>query len=71
MRGALQRVSEREQAAGEIRPGVALEFEHYRLGSALDPDPATHNPFHAVVNLAAYHAVVNAKSHASTMPDFA
>src|ERR1035437_4646955 len=71
MGNALLRISEREPAAGQIWPGVALEFEHHRFGAALDPDSAAHNSFDAVVNLAPHYAVMNAKSHAPTMPDFA
>ena len=67
MQDALLWVGEREQATGKIRPRVALEFEHHWLGTAFDPDFATHNPVHTVVNLPAHHAVMNAKGHAWMM----
>ena len=64
VRNALERIGEREQATGEVGPGVALEFEHHRLGAALDPDFAAHDALDAIVNLAAHHAVMNPKGHA-------
>ena len=68
MRKPLLRIGEREQATGEIRPGVALEFEYHRFGSALDPDLAAHDSLHAVVDLTAHHAVMNSKGHAPIIP---
>ncbi len=67
MRDELLRVGKSEQATGKIRPGIALQFENDRFGAALDPDFAAHVSLHAVINFAARHAVMNAKSHVQIM----
>ena len=56
-------VGEGEQTAGKIGMGVALKFEHDRIGAALDPNLAMHHAPHAIVNLPAYHAVMNSEGH--------
>jgi hypothetical protein len=58
-------IVERKQATGKVGPGIAFQFEHHRFWAAFEPDFAAHNSFHAIVNVAADHAVVNAKSHAA------
>src|SRR5438046_1570986 len=63
VRDALLRIGEGEQAAGEIGPGVPLEFERHRVGTALDPYFAAHDSLHAVIDLAAYYTVMNSKGH--------
>src|SRR5882672_864870 len=68
MRDALERIVQSEEATGEVRPGVALEFENQRLGPAFQPNLAAHKSVHAVVNLAAHHAVVNPKGHEPMLP---
>ena len=65
---ALLRIGEREQASGEVRPGVAFEFEHHRLGPALDPNVAAHDSLHTVVHLTAHRALMDPKSHAGIVP---
>jgi hypothetical protein len=67
MRHRFQWIGEREQATGKVRPGVAFEFEHDGLDTPSDPDFAAHDSFGAIINLAANHAVMNPKSHASIM----
>ena len=57
-------VGKREQAAGQVRPGVPAEFEHERLDAPLQPHLAPDDSFDAIVNLAAHNAVMNPKSHA-------
>src|SRR6266498_4145082 len=68
MRKPLLPVGKREQATGEIRPGVALEFKDHRFGAALDPDVAAHDSFDAVVDLTAHYAVMDSKGHAPIIP---
>ena len=60
---ALERISEGEQATGEIGMSIALEIEHDRFSAAFHPDFTAHHSFGAIVNLAADHAVVNPKRH--------
>src|SRR6185503_9143835 len=69
MRNAHLRIVEREPAACEIRPRVALEFEDHGFGAALDPDLAAHSSFFAIVDFAAHHTVMNSKGHAPSMAD--
>ena len=54
----LERVGESEEAAGQVRPGIALEFEQDWVSPASYPEFAAHEAFDAVVNLAAHHAVM-------------
>jgi hypothetical protein len=64
---ALTGIREGEEAAGEIRMGIALEIERERLGQAFEPDFAAHDSFGAVIELAAHYAVVNSKCHESRL----
>lgn len=60
---AFERIDEREQATGQVEPGIALEFERHGFGAAFDPDIAAHDALDAIVNLAAHHVGVNPKGH--------
>jgi hypothetical protein len=63
-REGLGRVLELEPAAREIGAGVALQFKRDRFGEPVEPELATHAPLHAIVNLTADYAVMNAPGHA-------
>src|SRR2546428_13336267 len=63
VRNAVQRISEREQATGEVGMGVTLEFEYHRFSAAFHPDFPAHNSLGAIINFAAHHAVMESKRH--------
>jgi hypothetical protein len=42
---------------------VSAQFKRDWLCAALQPNPATHDPFDAIIDLAAHHAFVNSKCH--------
>ena len=67
VRNALMRIRESEQATGEIRISITLEFEQDRVGPAFDPDFAADHAFDAIINLSAYDAIMNAKRHGEIM----
>ncbi len=48
-----------QQAAREIRPGIAFQIENDWLLASLYPDFAAHDSLFAVINLATQHAIMS------------
>ncbi len=63
MRHEFQRVGERQQAAGEVRPGVAFQFQHDRFIAPREPEFPTDNSLGAIVDFTADDAVMNPERH--------
>ena len=68
MPDALERIGERQLAPRQVWMRIPLQFQPHRFLPPFNPDLATHNPFHAIVNLSTYHTVMNSEGHA---PDIA
>jgi len=66
MNQAFEWIGESQQATGEVAMSVATQFEHGWLYAALQPDPAPHDSFDAIIDFAAHQAVVNSEGHDST-----
>ncbi len=67
MRHTFLWIGKREQASGQVWPGIAGKIKYDRLRAAFDPDFATHNSFYAIVNLTPHDTVMNPKSHSRMM----
>jgi len=63
MGGAGFRIFKLEEAAGQVRMGVALQVEKDGLLAAHDPDFPGHDAFGAVVYFTANDAVLDAECH--------
>ena len=61
-------IIELQNAPGEIRTRITFKLEQDRLGNTVEPNAPVDYALLAVINFAADHVVVNAPSHARSLP---